>query len=415
MVFLMKFALISHALPPEPSGQAIMLYRLLEDIDPADYCLISKQSFFPNAYKDDRLCTLPGKYYILPTEFQVRWGNWYGWHLLRGPFNIVARILMRASNIAKIVKRERCRAIVACSGDLHDLPAGLLASRLARVPFYSYIFDYYKFQRINRFERAVAQIFEWIVLRCSAGVIVPNEFMHDEYRRRYGVKSTIIRNPCEISELNALNDDSLKSLDGEGQVRIVYTGRIYEAHYDAFRNMLSAIEQVGQSDVKLHLYTAEKPIDLARQGIKGAAVVLHDHCSPSEVVKVQRQADILFLPLAFSSPYPKVINTSSPGKIGEYLTTGRPILVHAPSESFVSWYFRRNECGVVVDRDDPMELAGAIQQILTDHDLRVRIGTRARDLALSEWGVDVARSRFMRVIQNGSVKKQRYSCGETKL
>ena len=75
---------------------------------------------------------------------------------------------------------------------------------------------------------------------------------------------------------------------------------------------------------------------------------------------IQRNADILFLPLAFNSPYPEIIKTSSPGEIGEYLAGKKPILVHAPSDSFISWYFRKYNCGCVVDDDDSEKLAAAI-------------------------------------------------------
>ena len=36
-----KFAFVSHVLPPSPSGQAVVIFRLLREFDPEEYVLIS--------------------------------------------------------------------------------------------------------------------------------------------------------------------------------------------------------------------------------------------------------------------------------------------------------------------------------------------------------------------------------------
>jgi glycosyltransferase involved in cell wall biosynthesis len=116
---------------------------------------------------------------------------------------------------------------------------------------------------------------------------------------------------------------------------------------------------------------------------------------------VQRRADLLFLPLAFDSPYPVLINTSCPSKMGEYLASGRPVLVHAPAGSFVAWYFKKYECGLVVDEPDPAKLAAAVGRLLTDNDLRRRLGHRARERARADFSVPVARATFEGLMRSG--------------
>src|SRR5205823_2319116 len=103
---------------------------------------------------------------------------------------------------------------------------------------------------------------------------------------------------CDVESYNAAPD-----YNGGDEKRIVYTGAVYEAHYDAFRNLVRAIELLGREDVRLHLYTAQTPGELAEVGIKGP-VVVHGHVAASAVPAIQKQADVLFLPLAFDSPYP---------------------------------------------------------------------------------------------------------------
>ena len=90
-----------------------------------------------------------------------------------------------------------------------------------------------------------------------------------------------------------------------------------------------------------------------------------------------------------------------PGKIGENLASGRPILVHAPRDSFIAWYFRNYECGVVVDENDPRQLADAINSILTDPMLSQRISARARERARVDFDHLKERKRFFEVLESG--------------
>jgi len=393
----MKIALVSHVLPPSWSGQAMMIYRLLEPLTPEDYCLISYQHFAEtDSAQEGYTRRLPGKYFPLPPTRRLNRGYRFGLSYVREVANALTGVFMRGRSIAEIVRREGCQTVVACTGDLYDLPAAYVASRLAGVPFYPYIFDYYSRQFLPPEERLIARLLEPRLMRKAAGVIVPNEILRDELRDRYRIEATVIHNPCDLSRYEALPHEALVPDDGE--VRIVYTGAIYQAHYDAFRNLIAAIEITGRRDMKLHLYTAQSPDSLARQGVRGP-VIFHEHLPASAMPGVQRRADVLFLPLAFDSPYPELVRTSSTSKLAEYLAARRPILVHAPPDSFVSWYFRRHDCGVVVDRNDPAQLAVAIKQILADPDLRQRLSANAWERAVSDFSVERARATFAALLK----------------
>ena len=55
-----RFAVLSHILPPSPSGQAVALGRILRDLRPEYYCLISKNG------SQEKRKVVPGKW---STEF----------------------------------------------------------------------------------------------------------------------------------------------------------------------------------------------------------------------------------------------------------------------------------------------------------------------------------------------------------
>jgi glycosyltransferase involved in cell wall biosynthesis len=162
---------------------------------------------------------------------------------------------------------------------------------------------------------------------------------------------------------------------------------------------LAAITLSGNSHLKLHLYTSQPIADLEREGIKGP-VVIHPHLSQSQIGEIQRHADILFLPLAFHSSIPDVIRTSAPGKMGEYLASGRPILVHAPSNSFICWYFRTHHAGQVADQFDPDSVAGALKQMIDDSDLRKQWCENAVRCAQKDFSLHAVRNQFLKLLQD---------------
>jgi glycosyltransferase involved in cell wall biosynthesis len=154
--------------------------------------------------------------------------------------------------------------------------------------------------------------------------------------------------------------------------------------------LMAAIQKLDHLRVRVHLYTNQPEETLQRENVRGP-IVLHPQQAMTEMPRVQMEADMLFLPLAFDSPYPDLVKTSATTKLGEYLASRRPVLVHAPRDSFISWYLRKHECGVVVDEDDPARLAEGIELILSDDRLCQRLIANALERARTDF--DIARSR----------------------
>jgi glycosyltransferase involved in cell wall biosynthesis len=459
----LKFALVSHVLPPSPSGQAVVLSRLLRDLDPQQYCLISIKDYSVHDRRnrpqplESVTQRLPGSYHCLPPETELRvlplarlmrdnvsfaikqlfrfpythrredegeqrrvlspvasppiplprgrnrpglsWRKrcqaLIGW--IEDSLNIRRQVAQRATRIYDIVVKEGCTAVVACSGDLIDVPAAWRAARRAGVPFYVYMFDDYATHMVPPFHRQFAQEMMPRLARDAAGIVVPNEFLARTYRERYAIDPWIISNPIE----NVAG--AMPRLAPMGRpARIVYTGAVYEAHFDAIQRMIEALRSRHEPDAELHIYTSICKNRLAQFRI-GSPAIVHDSVSAIEATRLQQEADIVFLPLAFDSPIPEIINTSAPGKMGELLASGRPVLVHAPRESFVSWYFRQHECGAVVDERNPALLQQAIERLTRDADYCQRLVLRARERALSDFSLQRSQRRFVELLSGAKV------------
>lgn len=387
-----KLAIVSPVFPPDDSGQAVMLGRIMRHFDPAVYCLISTRS--QQAVADSspgllaRVPGLQGRFHALNTPPRQYWEKL---RPVREIINIVYLAIVQTLRLIRIVKRERVRAIVVCSGDLVAIPAAYLASIVQRIPLYLYMFDHYRYQSVNRVDRFIASWAERLATKRAKAVIVPNESLGDSFHQDYGVTPTIIHNPIDSSEI--ITSDSKPWPLDPTEIKIVYTGQVYAAQYDALSRLVQAIKLLEQEyPLKLHLYTAQPRAVIEQEGITGP-VVFHGHCPPEQIRPIQQNADILFLPLAFVSPYPEIIATSAPSKFGEYLASGRPILAHVPS-GFISRYMREHDCGYFVDQASSELLAETIRRIVLDHEGRRQVTRNAMQRAQVDFALKVNVDRF---------------------
>ena len=374
-----------------------MLYRILYGVSQNNYYLISSQdtSHQEKLVDGDKHNSLSGRCYPLASEPTIACPNYFGITRICNFINLLLHIFFRTKNILKILHSEpNTSAIIACTGVLVDMPAAFLASRVAHIPFFAYIFDDYVFQWTGK-TRLFAKMVAPLIFKGSTGIIGPNEFICEEYKQRYHVKSTLVRNPYA----NVIKESYHKWPAERDNIKIVYTGAIYHANYDCFLNLIRAMELLNEYHLQLHIYTAQAREQLERQLIKGQQVFIHSHVAYNDILKKQYKADILFLPLAFESSITEVIRTSAPGKMGEYMASGRPILAHVPSDSFVAYYFNKYQCGLIVDQNAPHKLAAGIKRMIVDNNLRGKIIENSRRQVQLDFGPELARSSLIALLQ----------------
>jgi len=393
----MKFAMISPVLPPATSGQAIVLFRLLKNIDPKQFILISPHSFGDiNDNKQNGTSTLGSKYYRVPRFPHLIEIIFLKADRIGFGFFLKIYLMFRTMMFVNILRREGCVCVVGCSADLFDPYCSSSACKKLKIPFIFYAFDDYVAQYLNQNDLYFSQKYGPGILRSAEKILVPNEFLRDYYYERYHIDATVIHNPVNLEDYE-LTTPILKGSD-KG-LSIVYTGAIYAAHYDAFKKLIEAIENLSDLKIVFHIYSDwEMPEEIDS---KKKHTVYHKHQHNSTMPLIQKEADLLFLPLAFKSPFKDlIVETSSPGKMGEYLAAKRPTLVHAPFNSFVAWYFKKYNCGVVAESEDIADLSEKLRLILTNQSLRNQLITNAWHRAREDFDEKKVQSQFIKILQD---------------
>jgi glycosyltransferase involved in cell wall biosynthesis len=399
-----RMALVSHTLPPSGNGQAIVLGRLLDGLTHRDCLLLTSKTPQP----DSLTAELRGAYLELPPEFRLPIPRRPG--LLRmfaETLDALIRGIARAGDIRRMAKAHGAGTLVCCTGEVFELPACAHAAKALGLPFYVYMFDWYakKYGYMpglqGKLFTAVASAAEPHLLRAAAGVIVTNAVMQEELRRRYGVDSIVIHNPARETPTPLVRSETeVVQAPARPEFDVVFAGAVYQAHYGAIINLLEAMERRVPASVSLTLYTDTSAEVLARAGVKGP-FKLHPRVSPECLTPILAKADILFLPLAFDSPFPEIVRTSLPAKFGDYLASGTPILAHLPPDSFLARYLTQHGCGLVVDRDEPDAVSDGLQRLLEDRTLRQRLARNAQERCRIDFDPQTARQKFERLVLGG--------------
>lgn len=394
-----RIAITSAAIPPSGSGQATVLGHLLAGRDRNDVILLSDNfSRFDRLGREFR--TLPSIDFrqlsnlrlAFPANFSPPSSE------LINPA-ILFDLCRRAAEISESIRSDNVAAAIGCTGTPIDVPATALAAEILRVPFIAYLFDDPVYQWPAGPHRNFAAWQEMIWSSHAAAIIVPNEFMAEEFNRRTGRSPNIIRNPVDLTKY--ANAEPWSATDHTTK-RIVYTGSVYHAQLDALKNLLDAIGTDGNYEV--HIYTSQAKTAWSDNDIDSKTVIHHPHIDCQFIPQIQKNADILFLPLAFNSDTQEVLRTSAPAKLGEYLAAGRPILVHAPHDSFVVHHIRSNNAGIVVDQPNPTALKAALDLLATDSELEQTLIENAIKLS-HVYDLAGVKGLFWSVIENVSVRR----------
>jgi glycosyltransferase involved in cell wall biosynthesis len=393
-----RVLLCSMQLPPRPNGGAAVVERMFRGIDPRDYRVISFHHEW--ATMDTTAAGLPAKTMLLDTAWRTNPQPGYRLAQVRYARKMVVETIRRGRVIAEMARDEGCAAIVVTSSISPDPAAALLAARLTGIPYFPYMWDNWRhlIAISGRLPAALAAGMQSAVLAGARTTFVVNSSIAEDLLRDHGRHSLVVGIPLPDPRL--LDEPPVKAWPSSpGRIGLLFTGQVYAANLEALTNVVAALNDPRLDAAELHIYAAQSEAHIKSRGLDGK-VVVHPHVQWEELRQVQREADILILALSFTSPYPDIIRTASPTKTGEYLASGRPVLVHAPPDSYPAAIARRFGLPLV-DRRDPRSVADAIARIAEDPSYRDRIIAGARRAALALYSPKATTERFVRAINHG--------------
>jgi glycosyltransferase involved in cell wall biosynthesis len=203
-------------------------------------------------------------------------------------------------------------------------------------------------------------------------------------------------------------------------VTILYAGSFGEK--DGVENLIAAFNQIAgeNSNVKLVLTGKGMPerLKLINKIVSDSPfyekINYLGFLSDADYYRTISNADILCAVRVQSD----FANRGFPFKLGEFLATGRPVV--ASSVSDVNHYLTDGKDAILVEPGSIKSIVSGLQQLLSNPNNAIQIGVAGRDVALSQFDVNLHRDIFLDFIgmldnypENGSSDNVRKYSTET--
>ena len=392
---LKKLLVISSYAPPAIGGPQ-MLYNLMRDFPETSYCIMTsfynidnlsaktgkwlkgKYIFYDNYHfsgfiqeKPEATKEKPFRSILNKLKHLIKHSWFLG--LLSGVFIIGSQIIMTIRTGIKTVRKEKIEIMLGISDYGPAMISTYFLHKITQKPYFLFLFDLYKgnYYSVSP-ANFLANIFEPKLFKNAQKIIVTNDGTKEFYIKRYGkeIESKLIVIYNSISPEPYLKIQKSQPIYNPQQpYSILFTGKIYWPQIGAIKNLIKAVNSIEDFDIKFQIYTPS-PLDYLKSiGIEPSEKVIISIASPEEMPAIYVKANIVFLPLSWNTKSPDIINTATPGKLTDYLISGRPLLIHAPASSVLVRYAKENNFALVVDEENIEKLKEAIRKLLADKEL----------------------------------------------
>ncbi len=419
----MKKILVVSSWAPPTVGGPINIYNILSQLPKESYCLLTSYYGIDN-YSARHGNWLQGKYIFydntkfidspenrprISLESRGRKVISSLRHLIKrlsflkillGPILIFSQIFMIVRQGLKALKSENIEVMLSISDFGPSLISTYILHKITKTPYVLYLFDLYKGNYLPFPGKLLAIIFEKPLFKNAKNIIVTNKGTKNFYLKIYGSgitqKIVVIHNSVFPKPYLELQKNQ-PPFNPKPPYTILFTGKIYWPQIDALKNLIRAVNEINDLDIKLKIYSPSPKDYLKKIGIEESEKIEISVAPPEEMPKIQSQADILFLPLSWRTKNQAIIDTATPGKLSDYLISGRPILVHAPNLSFLVRYAKEWNFALVVDENDVEKLKAGIRELLTNKKLGQTLMENAKKAFFTNHDANKCASVFKKI------------------
>ncbi len=248
--------------------------------------------------------------------------------------------------------------------------------------------------RLDRFtRRGILSEFEK-ALRASARCGVMCEAMKDEYEKKYGVESVILRHGIHPDKWRP----SAKEATGKKQFVIGFAGSLYAvSEWEALLSALSKLDwQIDGRDIIVRLMGPGTDFRGTRS--KMHIEYLGFLSSVDEVIEMMSQVDIAYLPYWFDESYHSFVRLSFPTKLATYLAAGRPVFFHGPEDSSPAKFFRRFPVGLCCHSLEESDIIECLRRFAIDREFYTMATAAGRAALEQELNLRVFLQQFAKLI-----------------
>ena len=305
----------------------------------------------------------------------------------------VPRVVREAVAFGRAERVEA--ALVVLNGTTTIVSATSIAAGL-RVPLYTLAWDPPAYRLADAWGLRGSLLSGYLhdfddALRASTRTAVMSETMRDEFERRYGVETVLMRLGVAREKWRTRD-----ARDVESDFVIGYAGSLYaRAEWNALLDALDLVNwRLGERAVRVRVLSgafdarASGPVRFEFLGWR----------STDDTLALLAATDLCYLPYWFAPRYDEVVRMSFPSKLSSYVAAGAPVFYHGPERSSPTAFLRRFPVGTCCHSLEPAEIARQLEACASDPEFRQRAVAAGRRALEEELGLHVFHRRLAELV-----------------
>jgi glycosyltransferase involved in cell wall biosynthesis len=302
--------------------------------------------------------------------------------------------------------RSRQPAVVLLTpvGDGHLFIAGESAATLLNLPTILWILDDWVGGAGKELPWAVDKM-STVLQRCAARSVARfavSKEMAKRYEGELGGRWEVL---CNGVEPGCLPDVVLPPEPSGRSLKIGFFGAVYSIQIDPIEAVCEACQKLG---MEMIVYGDVDPNVKSRLS-RFDCLTLRE-LVPEEVARAEmKRCDALYLPYSFNTSAARVVETSFPTKMADYIVSGKPVIINGPPNSTIINFSRRTGWGIPVDGGTAEALEDALRGLQHEYGECVRQSSVAAKRAADELDLSRMRDRFREALSVVFTQRQRAS------
>ncbi len=271
-------------------------------------------------------------------------------------------------------KKSKIDAIYAHYPSAPFLVTAYFLSKILNKPLIVY-YDIIWEGRGMKNEDRLAEKFEKKIVNKASKIITITEHLAKHIEDKYKISCTLLPHTTS-KELREKINAKPKKYNTNERFKIHFAGAIYpRMNQDSIERLARVLSKLPFA-CELELCSPTVP-----KSISDIFPVTKKYLSHEELLETQINSDLLFLPQAFESDSPKMIELNMPTKAMEYVCTGTPILVHSPKNSYLTWLAYEKGFANIVDTPNDENLRNCIINIYEEKNKQIALVNNAKNFA----------------------------------
>ena len=227
---------------------------------------------------------------------------------------------------------------------------------------------------------------EWVIYHSSQRLVALSPGIMDGIARK-GIsreKIELIPNGCDLDIFAHCDvERNLGGIRDEDTVAIFSGTHGLANGLGALLDVAGELKKRGRENIKFLLIGDGllKPSLIRRAKLENLDnVIFHDPVDKNQLSKIMSFANIGLQVLA---NVPAFYYGTSPNKFFDYLSAGLPVINNYPG--WLAHIIKDHSCGIVVEPDNPVDFADALEWAADNHDHLLIMGARSRYLAETKY------------------------------